>query len=102
LVLRWTTLEMVPGVGGVRRWLYLAAMALGVGLAKRCPILSLQWAVAPFPGDVKPWAWIFVAVLTVWVHAVPVLEAPRHDYQEPRHVPSRVTRVGHNRRPSVP
>jgi hypothetical protein len=38
----------------VRRWLYLAAKALGVGPTRRCLILSLQWAVAPFPGDVKP------------------------------------------------
>jgi hypothetical protein len=52
--LRWTTLEKVPGVGTVRHWLYLAAKALGVGRAKRCLVLSPQWAVAPFLGDVKP------------------------------------------------
>jgi hypothetical protein len=54
LALRWTTLENVPGVDAVRRWLYLAAKALGVGPASRCLVLSPQWAVAPFPGDVKP------------------------------------------------
>jgi hypothetical protein len=48
------TLQKVPGVGAVRRWLYLAAKALGVSPARRCLILSLQWVVAPFPGDVKP------------------------------------------------
>jgi hypothetical protein len=45
---------MVPRVGAVRRWLYLAAKALGVGPARRCLILSLKWAVVPFPRDVKP------------------------------------------------
>jgi hypothetical protein len=30
LVLRWMTLEKVPRVGAVRRWVYLAAKALGV------------------------------------------------------------------------
>jgi hypothetical protein len=54
LALRWMTLEKVPGVGAVRRWLYLAAKALGISPAKRYLVLSLQWAVAPFPGDVKP------------------------------------------------
>jgi hypothetical protein len=33
LALGWTTLEKVPGVGVVRRWLYLHAKALGVGPA---------------------------------------------------------------------
>jgi hypothetical protein len=54
LVLRWMTLKKVPGVGIVRRWLYLAAKALGVGPTRRCLVLSPQWAVAPFSGDVKP------------------------------------------------
>jgi hypothetical protein len=47
-------LEKVPRVGPVRRWLYLAAKALGVSPARRYLVLSLQWAVAPFLGDVKP------------------------------------------------
>jgi hypothetical protein len=54
LALRWVTLEKVFGVGAVRRWLYLAPKALGVGPAKHCLVLSLQWVVMPFPGDVKP------------------------------------------------
>jgi hypothetical protein len=54
LALSWTTLKKVPGVGAVRRWLYLAAKALGVGPARCYLILSLQWVVAPFLRDVKP------------------------------------------------
>jgi hypothetical protein len=38
----------------MRHWLYLATKALGVGPARCYLVLSLQWAVAPFPGDVKP------------------------------------------------
>jgi hypothetical protein len=54
LALRWMTLEKVPRVGAVRRWLYLATKALGVGPARHCLVLSLQWVVAPFLRDVKP------------------------------------------------
>jgi hypothetical protein len=43
-------LKKVLGVGAVRRWLYFFAKALGVGPARRCLILSLQWAVASFQG----------------------------------------------------
>jgi transposase len=66
LVLGWITLEKVLGVGAMRRWLYLAAMALRVSPARRwlylaamalrvgparcCLVLSLQQAVAPFWG----------------------------------------------------
>jgi hypothetical protein len=53
LALRWMTLEKVPGADAVRRGLYLAAKVLGVSPTRRCLILSLQWVVAPFPGDVK-------------------------------------------------
>jgi hypothetical protein len=53
LVLRWMTLEKVPRAGAVRRWLYLSAKVLGVDPARRCLILSLQWVVVPFLGDVK-------------------------------------------------
>jgi hypothetical protein len=41
LALRWTTLEKVLGVSVMRRWLYLAAKALGVCPARRCLVLSL-------------------------------------------------------------
>jgi hypothetical protein len=41
IALRWTTLEKVPRVGAMRRCLYLASKALGVGLARRCLVLSL-------------------------------------------------------------
>jgi hypothetical protein len=50
LALRWMTLEKVLRVSVVRRWLYLAAKALGVGSARRCLALSLLWVVAPFRG----------------------------------------------------
>jgi hypothetical protein len=89
LVLRWMTLEKVLKVSVVSFWFYLAANALGVGPARHCVVLSLQ-------------AWIFGGELTVHVPAVPVMEAPRCGSREPRRVPSRVTRLGHNRRPSVP
>jgi hypothetical protein len=48
------TLEKASGVSAVRHWLYLAAKALGVGPARHCLVLLLQWVAAPFPGDVKP------------------------------------------------
>jgi hypothetical protein len=48
------TLEKIPRVGAVTRCPYLATKALGVGPARCCLILSLQWAVVPFPGVVKP------------------------------------------------
>jgi hypothetical protein len=54
LALRWTTLEKVPRVGAVRRCLYLAAKALGVGPVRCYLVLSLQWALTAFPGDMKP------------------------------------------------
>jgi hypothetical protein len=38
----------------VRHWLYLATKFLGDSPNKCCLILLLQWAVAPFLGDVKP------------------------------------------------
>jgi hypothetical protein len=41
---------MVLGVGVMRRWLYLAAMDLGIGPARCCLVLSLQWAMTPFQG----------------------------------------------------
>jgi hypothetical protein len=47
-------LEKVLGVGAMRRWLHFAAKALGVGPARRCLVLALQWVVAPIPGDRKP------------------------------------------------
>jgi hypothetical protein len=50
LALRWMMLEMVLGVGVMRRWLYLAAMDLGIGPARCCLVLSLQWAMTPFQG----------------------------------------------------
>jgi hypothetical protein len=102
LVLRWMTLEKVLGVGAARRWRYLATMALGVGPTRRCLVLLLQWPVAPFPGDVNPWAYIFVGVLIVWVPTVLVLEALGHGFREPGPVPSWVSRLGRNRCPSVP
>jgi hypothetical protein len=54
LALRWMTLEKVLRVSVVRRWLYLTAKALRVGPARHCLILSLQWVVVTFSGDVKP------------------------------------------------
>jgi hypothetical protein len=88
LVLRWITLKKVPRVGVVRHWLYLAAKVFGVGPARCSLIPSLQWSVMPFPGLCSPRAWIFVAVLTVRIPALPVLEAPGE-------VPSQVMRMGH-------
>jgi hypothetical protein len=41
LVLSWTMLEKVHGVGTVRRWLYLAAEALRVNPGRRYIVLSL-------------------------------------------------------------
>jgi hypothetical protein len=38
---RWMTLEKIPGVSAVRRWLYFVAKTLGVGPARRCLVLSL-------------------------------------------------------------
>jgi hypothetical protein len=35
--------------------------------ARHCLIPSLQWGGDAFPGDVKPWAWIFGGVLTMWI-----------------------------------
>jgi hypothetical protein len=101
LALRWTTLEKVPGVSVVRHWLYLATKVLGVGPTKRCLIPSLQWSVVPFLGMLSPQTWIFVAVLTIQVPAVSVLEALGHGCKEPGRVPSWVTRMGCNRHPSV-
>jgi hypothetical protein len=40
LMRRWTTLEKVPGVDVVRRWLYLAAKTLEVGPARHCLVSS--------------------------------------------------------------
>jgi hypothetical protein len=47
LVLRWTTIKKVLGVNAMKCWLYLAAKALGVGPARHCLLLWLQWVVTP-------------------------------------------------------
>jgi hypothetical protein len=53
-VVRWTILEKAPGGGAMRRWLYLAAKALGVCPAKHCLVSLLQWAMTPFRGCEAP------------------------------------------------
>jgi hypothetical protein len=65
-----------------------------------CPITAMSGGT--FSGDVKPRVWIFGGVLTVWVPAVLIPEAPGSGCREPRRVPGWVTRLGRNRCPLVP
>jgi hypothetical protein len=53
-VVRWMTLEKVPGVSVLRHWLNFVAKALRASPARSCLVLSPQWAMTPFLGDVKP------------------------------------------------
>jgi hypothetical protein len=46
----WMTLEKVPKVGAVRRWLHLAAKALGLDPTRHCLVLSCSSGQRCFTG----------------------------------------------------
>jgi hypothetical protein len=96
------TLEKVPRVSVVRSWLYLAAKAHGVSPARRCLVLSLQWVVMLFPGDVKPLGLDSCGGVDCLGTSSPGTESPGPGSREPGRVPSRVSSLGCNRRPTVP